>query len=50
MFRTFNMGVGMVVVCAPEHQEQIRSHLSSSNQPHFNIGQVTSGNREVSIS
>ena len=50
MYRTFNMGVGMVIVCSPEHCEKIRNHFSGINQESFEIGQVTSGNREVTIS
>src|SRR5215203_2756729 len=29
MFRTFNMGVGMIVVCSPDSKEFISSHLRS---------------------
>jgi len=45
MYRTFNMGVGMVIVCAPADVNTIESHLSEC----YRIGHVISGNREVSI-
>ena len=45
MHRTFNMGVGMVIVCAPSDVERIEAHLKES----YRIGNVVSGNREVSI-
>jgi phosphoribosylformylglycinamidine cyclo-ligase len=47
MFRTFNMGVGMVVVCAASHLPKIKEHFSNQNQRAYEIGRVTKGNREV---
>jgi phosphoribosylformylglycinamidine cyclo-ligase len=49
MFRTFNMGVGMVIVCAPQDAEKIKAHLRERNEAVYEIGRVTEGNREVSI-
>jgi len=46
MYRTFNMGVGMVIVCAQAEASNIKSHLGERC---YEIGQVTEGNREVSI-
>ena len=45
MYRTFNMGVGMVIVCASDNVEMIEAHLKES----YRIGNVAPGNREVSI-
>jgi phosphoribosylformylglycinamidine cyclo-ligase len=45
MFRTFNMGIGMILVCSPDSSELIRAHLSSS----FEIGTVVSGAGSVLI-
>jgi phosphoribosylformylglycinamidine cyclo-ligase len=45
MFRTFNMGIGMVVVCAEEDKEFLKSNLGTS----FEIGRVVEGNKEVII-
>ena len=49
MYRTFNMGVGMVVVCAPEDQKAITSHLSSKGADCLEIGRVVQGERDVKI-
>jgi phosphoribosylformylglycinamidine cyclo-ligase len=43
MFRVFNMGIGMVIVCAPESLSAIRNRI----EPCYEIGRVTSGNRQV---
>jgi phosphoribosylformylglycinamidine cyclo-ligase len=46
MNRTFNMGVGMVIVCAPSDEASIKSHLGEEC---YRIGEVVTGNREVLI-
>lgn len=43
MFRTFNMGIGMVVVCAAENKEFLKKNLGEC----FEIGRVVAGNKEV---
>ncbi|HEV2911810.1 MAG TPA: phosphoribosylformylglycinamidine cyclo-ligase [Pyrinomonadaceae bacterium] len=50
MFRTFNMGVGMAVVCDPAEREAIRAHLTERGCSCYEIGRVVEGNGEVSIS
>ena len=47
MFRTFNMGVGMVIVCKPEHQHSITAHLSAQDAECFEIGRVVEGGQDV---
>jgi phosphoribosylformylglycinamidine cyclo-ligase len=49
MFRTFNMGVGMVIVCAAGAVSAIKAHLSAQDQKCFEIGEVISGNRVVTF-
>jgi len=49
MYRTFNMGVGMVVVCAPEDRQTITSHLSGREAECFRIGRVVQGERNVKL-
>ncbi len=49
MYRTFNMGVGMVIVCAPEDQKFIASHLSGRAKECFEIGRVVRGERDVKL-
>ena len=48
-FRAFNMGIGMVIVCAPSDQATIKRHLSQRGEACFEIGHVVAGNREVTI-
>jgi phosphoribosylformylglycinamidine cyclo-ligase len=45
MFRTFNMGIGMIVVCAPEEAQSLLSGL----KPSFQIGRVVEGKGKVLI-
>lgn len=47
MYRTFNMGVGMVIVCAASHSGLISDHLKGIGQSCFEIGRVIGGNKEV---
>ncbi|HEY0658210.1 MAG TPA: phosphoribosylformylglycinamidine cyclo-ligase [Pyrinomonadaceae bacterium] len=49
MFRTFNMGVGMVVICRPDDAPQIKAHIENFGEKCFEIGRVTAGNKEVVI-
>ena len=49
MYRTFNMGIGMVIVCSSSDAGTIESHLSSHGETCYTIGKVVSGNREVLI-
>jgi phosphoribosylformylglycinamidine cyclo-ligase len=49
MFRTFNMGVGMVLICATQDAEKVKAHLQERNEAVYEIGRVTEGNREVGI-
>ncbi len=46
MFRTFNMGVGMVIVCAEEDKAAITEHLGEECKE---IGRVVEGGKEVLI-
>jgi phosphoribosylformylglycinamidine cyclo-ligase len=49
MYRTFNVGIGMVIVCATNDAEAITSHLRSHGEKVYEIGNVVTGNREVQI-
>jgi phosphoribosylformylglycinamidine cyclo-ligase len=49
MYRTFNMGVGMVIVCSKENAASIANHLLESGNPCYEIGEVIEGSRTVSI-
>jgi phosphoribosylformylglycinamidine cyclo-ligase len=50
MYRTFNMGVGMVIVCAQSDKQMIGDDLGARGFPSYEIGRVREGNREVIIS
>lgn len=45
MFRTFNMGIGMVVICSESDSEKVAQALPDSRI----IGRVTEGDRKVSV-
>ena len=45
MFRTFNMGIGMIVICAEEDKEFLKENLGDC----FEIGHVVEGNKEIKI-
>jgi phosphoribosylformylglycinamidine cyclo-ligase len=47
MYRTFNMGVGMVVVCTPADALTVKTHLDNLGETCYTIGRVTEGAREV---
>jgi phosphoribosylformylglycinamidine cyclo-ligase len=49
MFRTFNMGVGMVVVTSASDQAAVESHLRQQDTKVYQVGRVTEGNQQVSI-
>jgi phosphoribosylformylglycinamidine cyclo-ligase len=49
MYRTFNLGVGMVIVCAPPDREMIVSQLADRT-PCFEIGRVVPGEGDVRFS
>jgi phosphoribosylformylglycinamidine cyclo-ligase len=47
MFRAFNMGLGMVIVCAGSHAGEIKSHVESLGSACYEIGHVTAGEKRV---
>jgi len=49
MFRTFNMGIGMVVVCAQGDAAQVASEVRARGFNCFEIGSVNEGPRRVMI-
>ena len=49
MYRTFNMGVGMVIICSLGDAETIKTHFREREEECYEIGEVISGNREVII-
>ncbi|REJ76392.1 MAG: phosphoribosylformylglycinamidine cyclo-ligase [Acidobacteria bacterium] len=49
MFRTFNMGIGMAVICAKNDAASISEHIVSNGGVCIEIGKVTNGDGEVTI-
>ncbi len=49
MFRAFNMGVGMVVICSPDETENVKKHFDDLDEKYFEIGRVIVGNKEVLV-
>jgi phosphoribosylformylglycinamidine cyclo-ligase len=47
MYRTFNMGVGMVIVCAPGDVDLVKDHFQQRGDNCYQIGEVIAGEREV---
>ncbi|MCL2646651.1 MAG: phosphoribosylformylglycinamidine cyclo-ligase [Phycisphaerales bacterium] len=47
MLKTFNMGVGMTLVCAPDATASIISHLAAFNLAAYPIGSITQGSATV---
>jgi phosphoribosylformylglycinamidine cyclo-ligase len=47
MLRTFNMGIGMVVVASPRRVSRIQAYFKSRKQAAYVIGEIRSGKRQV---
>lgn len=46
LYRTFNMGIGMIIVCDEAHENDIRASL---NEPVWRIGAITNGSGGVTV-
>ena len=49
MYRTFNMGIGMVLIASEEEAARIEAHLGAQHEAVFRIGRVIEGAHEVTI-
>jgi phosphoribosylformylglycinamidine cyclo-ligase len=47
MFRTFNMGIGLIAICAGRDAESVVSRLERGGEHPVRLGQVISGERDV---
>jgi phosphoribosylformylglycinamidine cyclo-ligase len=47
MYRTFNMGIGMVLVVPLHREAEVRRHLETRREKHHRIGEIVAGNRRV---
>ena len=49
MYRTFNMGIGMVLIVSSDEADRITARLNAQNETVYHIGHVTEGAHEVVI-
>ena len=49
MYRTFNMGIGMVLIVSSDEADRIKAQLNAQNETVYHIGHVTEGAHEVVI-
>lgn len=47
MIRTFNMGVGMVVITSPQYAQSVQDQLERAHEPFYIIGEVVDGDGKV---
>jgi len=47
MFRTFNMGIGLIIVIPAEHAKRAKTILNRANERFAIIGRITKGERRV---
>ncbi len=50
MMRTFNMGVGMILVVPPKKFKKVQSVLDRASEKGYTIGKIVKGDRKVSYS
>ena len=49
MYRTFNMGIGMILIVSQEEAENVKAHLSGAGETVYTIGRVVRGQHDVTI-
>lgn len=49
MFRTFNMGIGFVMIVDAANAEKVKAACAAMNQPVYQIGAVVAGDKKVVI-
>lgn len=49
MYRTFNMGIGMMIIAGADEAERIKADLASRGEAVYEIGRVTRGSHEVIV-
>lgn len=47
MYRTFNMGIGMIVVTDEESARRVETHLAGVGEPCYRIGEIVKGEKGV---
>src|SRR5438067_3528086 len=49
IYRTFNMGIGMIIICAPSDVSIIKAHVAARGTGCYEVGRVVTGAREVKL-
>ena len=49
MYRTFNMGIGMILIVAAEEAEAVKAHLQAADETVYKIGKVVKGGHDVTL-
>lgn len=49
MYRTFNMGIGMIVIASSEAAERVSQTLREKDQPFYRVGRIVEGNKTTVI-
>ena len=49
MYRTFNMGIGMILIVSAEEAEAVKAHLQVADETVYEIGKVVKGNHDVTL-
>jgi phosphoribosylformylglycinamidine cyclo-ligase len=47
MYRTFNMGIGMILIVSPEDLPRVTGHFAAQNEPCYEIGGISAGDGTV---
>ena len=47
MYRTFNMGVGMVLVVGADEADAVREHLRAAGEVFYELGHVVPGTQKT---
>lgn len=47
MMRTFNMGVGLVIIVPKDNVDNVKSHIIKNGVDCYEIGKITKGNKQV---
>jgi len=49
MYRTFNMGIGMILIVSADEAEAVKAHLQAADETVYEIGKVVKGNHDVTL-
>ena len=49
MYRTFNMGIGMILIASADEAAKMKAHLEAEGETVYEIGKVVKGNHDVTI-